>query len=180
MRAIADRLARVSAALDRLALFGAILAVCVMIFAALYQVVARYIFFSPPAWTEELARYAMIWGGLLGASVAFRAGSDPTLFPGMARMQGRVGIALSLLRASGVLLFALPVLWFCIFGPRLNPARGFIMRSAERQADILDVSMLWVTAAVPVLFLLIVIHLLAEIAARLTFEPVAATVSKDT
>ena len=30
------------------------------------QVVARYVFSEPPGWTEEGARYAMVWSGLLG------------------------------------------------------------------------------------------------------------------
>ncbi|WP_134702806.1 TRAP transporter small permease [Ammoniphilus sp. YIM 78166] len=37
-----------------------------------YQVVARYLFSAPPSWSEELARYLMIWLTFLGAAIAFR------------------------------------------------------------------------------------------------------------
>ena len=38
------------------------------------QVVARYVWAAPPGWTEEGARYAMVWAGLLGAT-AYRVRS---------------------------------------------------------------------------------------------------------
>ncbi len=168
MRASALLLMRLSAILNRLALHGAILALCVMLAAALYQVVARYIFFSPPAWTEELARFAMIWGGMLGASAAFYSGSDPALFADAVHRRGTLGIVFASLRVLSVAVFALPVLWFSLFGPGLNPLRGFIMRTAGRQAEIMDVSMLWITAAIPLVFALILIHALADLLARLS------------
>ncbi len=38
------------------------------------QVASRYIFNNSIAWTEESARYIMIWGVMLGASIALRRG----------------------------------------------------------------------------------------------------------
>ncbi|MEI6897374.1 MAG: TRAP transporter large permease subunit [Psychromonas sp.] len=37
----------------------------------IYQVVARYVFNSPSAMSEELLRYSLIWLGILGASLCF-------------------------------------------------------------------------------------------------------------
>lgn len=34
---------------------------CVMIVAAFYQVIMRFIFNSPPSWTEAVCRYSMVW-----------------------------------------------------------------------------------------------------------------------
>lgn len=166
LRAIAKTMDAVSRGLNRVALGGAILAVLVMVFAVGYQVIARYIFFSPPPWTEEIARYAMIWAGLLGASVAFRSQTDPTLFPQMRRRGGVTGAVLTLVRAAGVLLFAAPILYFSVFGPGQNPMRGFIMRSYDKSTGVTDVSLLFVAGAVPLVFCLIVVHLLADLAAR--------------
>lgn len=45
------------------------LLLAVMVFLVVYQVIARYIFSSPPAWTEELARYFMIWSTLVISAV---------------------------------------------------------------------------------------------------------------
>ncbi len=39
------------------------------------QVVARYAFNQPPAWTEELARFCQVWIILLTSSICLRKGS---------------------------------------------------------------------------------------------------------
>jgi TRAP-type C4-dicarboxylate transport system permease small subunit len=39
------------------------------------QVVARYVFNQPPAWTEELARFCQVWIILLASSICVRKGS---------------------------------------------------------------------------------------------------------
>lgn len=53
------------------------------------QVVARYVFNQPPAWTEELARFCQVWIILLASSICIRKGSHlavdylgPLLAPG--------------------------------------------------------------------------------------------------
>ena len=43
--------------------------------AVFLQVVARYVFNRPPAWTEELARYCQVWLVLLASSLCIRKGS---------------------------------------------------------------------------------------------------------
>lgn len=174
MRAVALSLDRLSAALNRIALWGAVLAVLAMAFSAGWQVIARYALDAPPIWTEEAARRAMVWAGMLGASCAFRAGADPTLFPAMREIPGRLGAALALVRSVGVLLFVTPVIWYSVFDGRMNPARGFLGRSLARQAEMLDVPMIWFTAAVPLALVIIVIHTLAITLMALTGDPRAA------
>lgn len=171
MGSVVTLLVRLSSVLNRIALFCAVAAVLVMIFAAGYQVIARYVFFDPPVWTEELARRAMVWAGMLGASVAFHERSDPNLFPAMVEVRGRAGALLTLLRSAGVLLFALPVLYYCLWGPNFSMARGFVGRSIEREAEMMGISMVWFTSAVPLAFLLIVIHVAAQVAAAFADRP---------
>jgi TRAP-type C4-dicarboxylate transport system permease small subunit len=166
LRSAAIFLDRISSFLGRVALWGAVLALLVMVFAAGYQVIARYIFHAPPVWTEELARRSMVWAGMLGASVAFRDRSDPNLFPELLGIMGKVGKALGLIRAVGVVIFAFPILYFSVFGPNLSLARGFLGRSLDRSAEMIDLSMIWFTAAVPIAFILIVIHAIAHLAMR--------------
>lgn len=170
MRRLALGLDRVSATLNTIALWGAVLAVLVMVFAAGWQVVARYVFLAPPVWTEELARRAMVWAGMLGASAAFRAGMNPSLFPQALDIRGLTGKALALLRAAGAMIFVVPVIWFSLYGPNMNMARGFLGRSLDRTAEMIPLSMIWFTAAVPLAFALIALHVLADLAVRLT-EP---------
>ena len=37
-----------------------------------WQVISRYVFSSPSSWTEEVARFILIWVSMLGAAYAFR------------------------------------------------------------------------------------------------------------
>lgn len=163
-RRIAQGLDRLSVQLNRVGLVVAVLAVLVMLMAASWQVIARYVLAQPPAWTEELARFSMVWGGLMGASCAFRFKADPTLFPEALLLRGPLGVVTTLIRSVGVLIFVSVTLWFCIFGAGMNPARGYIARLAGRQAETMDVPMLVFGIAIPIAFSFIIIHVFADIA----------------
>jgi TRAP-type C4-dicarboxylate transport system permease small subunit len=43
----------------------------VMVACVTWQIVSRYLLGDPSSWTEELARFLLIWIGLLGGSYAF-------------------------------------------------------------------------------------------------------------
>ena len=67
----------------------------VLTIAVFSQVVARYVFNQPPAWTEELARFCQVWIILLASSICLRKGSHlavdylgPALAPGAQRAVG--------------------------------------------------------------------------------------------
>ena len=167
-RRIAETLDALSAGLNRLALWGGVAAILVMLAAAGWQVFARYLLAQPPIWTEELARFSMVWGGLLGASCAFRAGFDPTLFPQIHKLRGIGGGVLAAMRAAGAALFIAPILWFSVFGANMNPERGYIARLAGRQAETMDVPMLVFGIAIPIAFTLIALHIVAGLAMRAT------------
>jgi TRAP-type transport system small permease protein len=126
-------------------------ALIVLLLVVLIQVVARYGFDSPPVWTEELARYAMIWAGLLGATIAFKAGSDPVV---ASVFSERTSLAV---QTVAVLIFLLPI---------LATSRGFFARATEQSSDILGMPMIYAVGAVPVAALVILIHLLARLATR--------------
>lgn len=175
---LARMLNTLSAAVFRIAAAGAVAAVILMVATALWQVIARYVLDQPPPWTEELARYSMVWVGLLGASCAFRLNSDPTLFPRAQDIGGRLGASLSVVRSAGVLLFVAPILWFCLFGRGGDITRGYVARMAGREALTMDIPMVIFAAAIPISFAFIVIHLLSRLATDLT-GPADGRVSKD-
>jgi len=85
-----------------------------MVLAVLWQVATRYLLRDPSSVTEELARFGLIWLGLLGASYGFgrRAHLAVELLP-----RNRI---VELLVASSVALFAILVL--IIGGMRLVSA----------------------------------------------------------
>ena len=152
----------VHAALDRVASVLAGAAVVVLVGAVMLQVVARYVFNQPPAWTEELARYAMIWAGLIGASLSFKRHFDPALFGGVASGPAWLRAGAELMKSLVVLVYLLPILWHVFYGPGMNPARGFLLRHSRTMADALPFSTVWVALAVPLMIVLILIHLVAR------------------
>lgn len=153
---------RLSNALDRVASVLAGVAVVVLVGTVILQVLARYVFSQPPAYTEELARYAMIWAGLIGASMSFKRRFDPALFSGIANGPDWLRSAAKLVQSLVVLIYLLPILWHVFFGPGMNPARGFLLRHSRTMADALPFSTVWVAVAVPLTILLILIHLVAR------------------
>jgi len=156
-------LSGLSDAADRLCRFGAAAGMVVMLVLLAIQVVARYLLAEPPGWTEEGARYAMVWSGLLGSAVAFKAGVDPVLMRLQSLAHKR---PIAWLRAASVVLFIAPILYFCLVGPDQDLTRGFIARSASRNSETMGLSMAWFTAALPVTFITLLIHVAAALADR--------------
>lgn len=76
----------------------------------LWQVFTRFILRDPSSFTEELARYLLIWVGLLGA--AYAAGQRMHLALGIlpAKLKGRNRRALHLFIEGATFLFAFLVL----------------------------------------------------------------------
>lgn len=162
MRTLFRGICHTSTALDRVASVLAGVAIVVLVGAVMLQVVARYMFSQPPAYTEELARYAMIWAGLIGATMSFKRRFDPALFNGVTKGPIWMRLGALLLQSLVVLVYLLPILWYVVFGPGMNPARGFLLRHSRTMADALPFSTVWVAVAVPLMIVLILIHLVAR------------------
>lgn len=122
----------------------------------LFQVVTRYILRNPPAWTEELARYCMVWGGMLGATVAFKGGADPCLVQPPVRGNRLWIRAAKLLRAAVTVSFLGPILYY---------SDKFLMRTWHRTTEALGIPTALVTVAVPFAVAVILFHLLAQLLA---------------
>lgn len=65
---------RVSHQADRVARFSVALMMAVMSAIVLFGVFNRFIFKIPISWTEEIAKYLLIWISLIGAAIAVRIG----------------------------------------------------------------------------------------------------------
>ncbi|MCZ7660366.1 MAG: TRAP transporter small permease subunit [Xanthobacteraceae bacterium] len=138
-----------------------------MVLAILFQVVARYVFAHPPFWTEELARYAMIWAGTLGAALAFWYAADPGFVEPGAVFRGPLARVGALVATVPALVFAGMLLYQSLVGPRFDVTRGFVARNLTRESEALQVTMAFVAAAFPVMALLILIAGALRIAALL-------------
>jgi len=162
MTLIATFLDRLSAGVDHVLRFIARIGLILMVALIALQVVARYGFSAPPAWTEEAARYAMVWVGLLGASISFRAGFDPRLVKLPVTLPRPIlGIA-ALLRGAAVVAFLGPILFYSFYGPGLNPARSFLARNLHTSAETFDMPSIFVAVTVPVFIIAIFLHGLAR------------------
>lgn len=75
-----------------------------------WQVVSRYVFASPSSWTEEVARFLLIWVGVLGAAYAFRTGVHLGLDVLPKKLEGASAQALKLFTLLAVMVFAVAVL----------------------------------------------------------------------
>jgi TRAP-type C4-dicarboxylate transport system permease small subunit len=147
-------IALASYGLDKFCRGAAVGFLSLMLLLVLFQVLARYIFQAVPVWTEEAARYCMIWGGLFGATIAFRTDSDPRLIQ-PPRTGSKIWIIAAIwLRAIAVVVF---------LGPVLYHSDRFLARSLNRISDGLEVPMAWMTAAVPLAVIIILVHLVARL-----------------
>jgi TRAP-type C4-dicarboxylate transport system permease small subunit len=144
----------------------AVLTVCLMFVTVMIQIVARYVFSSPPVWTEDIARYAMVWTGLLGATLSFKTKSDAVLmdsvFPQHPHILGILGEAI---QSAAILTFILPVIYFCFIGLRGGFGKGYLARQSGLTADTLGIPMVWISVSVPIAMIIILLHLSARWAA---------------
>jgi len=144
----------VSDQLDRFCRRAAVGFFSAMLALVLFQVVARYLFQAVPVWTEEAARYCMVWGGLLGATAAFKAEADPRLIhPPKSGPPWKIAAA-AWVRAIAVVVF---------LGPVLYHSERFMARTWHRTSEALGISLAWVTLAVPAAAAIILFHLLAKL-----------------
>ncbi|WP_428925809.1 TRAP transporter small permease [Marinibacterium sp. SX1] len=153
---------RISGGVDLVASVVTSIAIIVLVATVLLQVVARYVFQQPPPFTEELARYSMIWAGLIGASMAFKRRFDPALMNGVKNGPEWLQVLAEIVRSAVVLIYLVPIFVYCFFGPGLNPARGFLLRHSKTMAEALPFSTVWVAVAVPLMIAVIFVHLLAR------------------
>ncbi len=160
---------------DAVCLFVAKAALAGMVVVIGIQVVARYGLSYPPGWTEELARYLMVWGGLLGATAAFRRGVDPAVVTPAPDGKGTLAAAGKIMLAVTVLIFVCPILYYSIFGPGFDLARSFLTRNYARTSSGLGLNLVFIAAAIPTFCLVILLHL----AARLIAGPLRSQVPKN-
>ncbi|RYC52312.1 TRAP transporter small permease [Flagellimonas olearia] len=128
-----------------------------MVLNVLWQVFTRFVMGTPSSFTDELARYLMIWAGILGA--AYVAGKDmhvaidvlPQKFN--KSIQKRLSAAVKV----AVILFALSVM--VIGGIRLV----YITFVLEQLSPALQIPLAYVYLVIPISGLLIVYYKITDI-----------------
>lgn len=153
--------------------YVAVSAVFLMFVTVVVQIISRYVFSAPPVWTEDVARYAMVWTGLLGATLSFKTQSDAVLmenvFPDSPNI---LAVFAKFIQSAAVLTFVLPVIYFCFIGLKGGFAKGYLARQSGLTADTLGIPMIWISIAVPLSMIIILIHLAARwVGDRVTETP---------
>jgi len=96
--------------LDTLLKNALIVLMVAMVAAVSWQVISRYVFASPSSWTEEVARFLLIWIGVLGAAYAFRTGVHLGLDILPKKLTGVSAKVLKLFTLLAVMIFSVSVL----------------------------------------------------------------------
>jgi len=127
----------------------------VLIFAlVLGRVVCRYVFNSPLVWSEELARYAFIWLGMLAWSLGSRRRSHIAIAFFAERLPAQARLALAVAVQGSIVLFCGLLAW-----------HGLILtaRNIDLPTVTLPISFALVYAIVPVGAAMMTLYAIAEI-----------------
>jgi len=145
------------AALDRMLKWALILLMTGLVLAVTWQVVSRYVFASPSSWTEEVARFLLIWIGTLGAAYAFRTNAHIGLDLLPKKLAGAAAQRLHRFSLAVVILFAVTVL--VIGGSGLV----FLTWDLRQYSAVLGLPISFVYSVIPITGVLIVVYSLAAV-----------------
>lgn len=148
MRALRERV-------DRVVEGAVFLLLAAMVINVTWQVFTRFVLRSPSPWTEELARFLLIWSGLLGACVAWRRNlhlairlfardsAEPPPWARTVTLAATAGFALSVLGVGGLRLVTLTL-------------------QLEQRSAALGWALGWVYLAVPISGAILLFYIVAE------------------
>ena len=131
-----------------------IVLMAIMAVVTIAQVFMRYVMHSPIRWSEELARYLMVWVAFFGASLGIKAGTHFGLEVFLKYFSPKVQQIISLMTKLLLIFFLIVVLKE---GIALSCALAFQRSPAMR------ISMFWPYFSVPVGALLMIIQLVSLI-----------------
>lgn len=124
----------------RVALELSIVALAVIVALTFYQVVTRFVFGHPSAWSEVAARSAMMWMVFLGLAAAFRQGA-------MIAVDFLIDVGPKPLRQVLTIVIAIASLTFLVMLIWYGTAMA--LRVQRQNLAGLEISIAWVYAALP-------------------------------
>lgn len=133
-----------------------VLLVVALVSSVAWQVLSRYLLEDPSPWTEELARFLLIWISLLGASLAFRQQAHLGLELLPEKLEGVSATALRYFTLAVVALFAGAVL--IVGGINLVS----LTWELRQYSAVLGMPISWVYSVVPLTGVLIVFYCLVQ------------------
>ncbi|MCC7046593.1 MAG: TRAP transporter small permease [Alphaproteobacteria bacterium] len=120
----------------------------------LAQVVCRYVFGSPLAWSEELARYAFMWLGMLAWSLGSRRRSHIAITFLAERFPAGARLALEIAVQASIIAFCALLVWHGV---------DLTQRNLDLPTVTLPISFALVYAIVPVGAAMMILYAAIEI-----------------
>jgi TRAP-type C4-dicarboxylate transport system permease small subunit len=111
MKGSATIMKKISDVLNRVCETTLILFLAAMAIIVLLQVIFRYLLHLPLFWTEECARYCLVWASLLGAAIALKRGEHIALTFFLERFPLRVSRGLTQIARFSVVAILAIMLW---------------------------------------------------------------------
>lgn len=142
------------AKLDRVLAVFLIALMSALVLSVVWQVLSRYILSSPSSATEEIARYLMIWVGLLGAAYAFRLRMHLGLNIITEKLQGRSKRNAEIIGLIAAAIFAIAVM--IIGGGKLV----FLTAELHQTTAVLGIPTAYVYSVIPLSGFLICIYVI--------------------
>jgi TRAP-type C4-dicarboxylate transport system permease small subunit len=150
--------ASVVRAIDRLFQLVLSTLMAVMVLCVTWQIVSRYVLDNPSSWTEELARFLLIWIGLLGGSYAFHKRMHLGLDLLAERLSGRSLIVQNRVLNLIVIFFAATVL---VGGGAMLIDLTYELRQTS---PALDIPMAYVYVSLPFSGMMLIFYALVALA----------------
>ena len=140
MRKISYFADRISDILAKWTLKIVIVLTALMTLTVLLGVLFRYVFLHPLGWTEELARYLMIWAALLAISVGIRYNEHVGITLLIQKLPYKVSRVIRFITQIFILIFLFEL-----------TRRGYIMavKGSTQLSTGLGINMTWALASVP-------------------------------
>lgn len=136
--------------LSRCCLAMAYFLLAAMTLLSFVAVVYRYVLNAPILWSEELARYLLIWMVLFAASVAVKDRKHVNLSFILVRLPYRLALIIEIVSYAMIVFISGMILKY--------GAVVFLTHSMRALSPSLQVSMAWAHAAIPVGFALILVQ----------------------
>lgn len=134
-----------------------VLIMSLMVINVLWQVFSRFFLGEPSSFTDELARYLMIWIGILGA--AYVAGKNKhvaiDVFP--KRLSTKT-------QAKLLFVVRIIIILFCLFAMVIGGFRlVYITHILDQYSPALQIPLAWVYMCIPISGLLIIYYKITDI-----------------
>jgi len=153
LRQISAKVSHIAEKVVQVTLVGMVAIMTVII---ILQVFMRYFFLFSLSWSEEVARYLMIWVSFLGASLALKYGFHIGVEFVTNRISEKMRGWVNLMAKLGMLLF---LIYFTIGGFRVSWA----VRDQDSPALLFSMAYAYLSAPVGGFFMIIqLLHLLVE------------------